>query len=187
MDRRSPSGVRESHAPGSRIRRWIFPAIVSTALLAPNVAVVALGTEDFPFTSAPMFAHYVGPETTLYEFRFEGVVGDESAELPYGELGYTKRNLMRGFASFFYRPLSSTAPFRDLDPSAGTPEHFAEVMAGYFGPIAEFLRDARGLEYNRIDLYVEVVDSSGTLLRTELVGSYDVAADRYTHLYEVTG
>ncbi|GAA1999279.1 hypothetical protein [Microbacterium ulmi] len=168
------------------IRSAVLPVVVSAALVIPNLFVIALGIEDFPFTTAPMFAHYVGPDTQLYTFRFEGVRDGVAEPLPIEQTNRTEREIMRQFASWYYRPMTDTAPFRDLDPASGTPEQLAARMADFFGPIADFLRDERDIDYDRIDVYVDHVDNAGALISTAQVGHYDTSTRRYTHTYEVT-
>lgn len=186
-----PAGSRarpDAAAPPERARsvsrhRWraaLLPVLVSAALITPNVVVIASGTEDFPFTTAPMFAHYVGPASTLAAFRLVGVRGDATEELPVSETGLNSREVQRQLVSWFYRPQTDTAPFRDLSGASDDPAVFADRMSAFFRPLTDFLRERRSLSYDTVELYADVVDSSGSPLRTELVGSYDVADDRYT-------
>jgi hypothetical protein len=167
-------------------RRRALPGILAAALLIPNLFVVALGIEDFPFTTAPMFAHYVGPETDLYVFRFEGVADEIAEPLPLDEIGREERPLMRQFMTWYYRPLTATSPLRDISPDSGTPEEFTERMTEFFGPIADFLRERRGIEYDSIELHIDMTDSEGEVVDSRHVGTYDTGARTYTQLDEAT-
>lgn len=164
----------------------ILPAVVSAALVIPNLIVIALGTEDFPFTTAPMFAHYVGPETELFSFRFEGVRDGIAEPLPIQEAGLSGLELNRQLVAWYYRPMTATSPLRDFSGASESPEVFAQRMGTFFGPIADFLRENRDLAYDEIDLYVDVSDREGQVYETELVGRYDPETGRYTHVYQVT-
>lgn len=169
-----------------RARSFILPAVVSAVVLIPNLVVIALGVEDFPFTTAPMFAHYVGPDSELYALRLE-VVKDGTAEpFPIQETNLNPIEFQRQLASWYYRPLADNAPFRDLSGEASSPEGFTSVMSGYFGALTSFLRDQRGIEYDSVGLYVDIVDSSGTLIESKPVGTYDTSTQTYTQTYEVS-
>ncbi|MET0297091.1 MAG: hypothetical protein ABW024_06790 [Microbacterium sp.] len=157
---------------------------MSAAVLIPNLIVIGLGVEDFPFTTAPMFAQYVGPETTLYSFRMEGVRDGVSEPLPIQETNLGELEVQRQLASWFYRPMTDTSPFRDLTSQSDDPEVFAQRMSEFFAPIVDFLRDQRSVEFDEVVLYVDVSDSSGDVLDSELVGRYDTSTDAYTQLYE---
>lgn len=168
-----------------RTRSLILPAVVSAVILIPNLVVIALGVEDFPFTTAPMFAHYVGPETKLYALRLEGVRDGTAEPFPIQETNLNPIEFQRQLASWYYRPMTDTAPFRDLSGESSTPEGFASVMSDYFGELTDFLRDQRGISYDAVELYVDIVDSSGNPIATEPVGTYDTATQTYTQTYEV--
>jgi hypothetical protein len=176
-----------SSSPAKRRgRARVLPAILAGALLIPNIFVIALGIEDFPFTTAPMFAHYVGPETELYVFRFEGVADETAEPLPIAEIGREERALMRQFTNWYYRPLTPTSPLRDIAPDSGTPEEFTTRMTEFFGPIADFLRERRAIEYDSIELHVDITDSEGRVIDSRHVGTYDAVARTYTQLDEAT-
>ncbi|GAA3664780.1 hypothetical protein [Microbacterium marinilacus] len=176
----------------SLLRDRVLPVVVAAVVLVPNVWVIARGVEDFPFTVAPMFAHYVDADTRLYAFRFEGVRGEgtgrdgsareRSEPLPIERTGHSEVELMRYFASFVYAPLDETAPFRQLDPADAAPDRLAERMSGFIGALADRLR-AGGEAYDRVDVYVDAVDGTGAPLGTALVGRYDTATRQYTHSY----
>lgn len=172
----------ERSRPRWRIRAFLLPTLVTTALVVPNLTVIALGVEDFPFTTAPMFAQYVGPDTTLYAFRMEGVRDGVAEPLPIEQTNLDAREVQRQLASWFYRPLTATSPFRDVTGNAPTPAAFEERMSEFFQPIADFLRDRRSIAYDDVELYVDAVDSTGRPLDTTHVGEYDTATHRYTRL-----
>lgn len=161
----------------------IFPALLGAALVTPNLAVIALGIEDFPFTVAPMFAHYIGPETELYSFRFEGVQDGVAVTLPLNETNRGERELKRAFAKYYYQPMTSSSPYRSLGIEI-TPDRLAEQMKDFFEPITDFLANSRDLQYERINIYVDIHDSAGMILETTYVGCYDVVASQYVHIYE---
>lgn len=184
--RMSPRSVTRPRAPRPRGRALILPAVVSAVVLIPNLVVIGLGVEDFPFTTAPMFAHYVGPETELYALRLEGVREGTAEPFPIQETNLSPIEFQRQLASWYYRPMSATAPFRDLSGHSSTPDGFAQTMSGYFGALTDFLRDQRGISYDEVILYVDVVDSSGELISSDPVGTYDTTAHSYTQTYEVS-
>lgn len=184
--RMSPEPDPSRPRVAARVRGWILPAVVSAVVLIPNLVVIGLGVEDFPFTTAPMFAQYVGPETKLYALRLEGVRDGTAEPFPIEQTNLSAIEFQRQMASWYYRPLSDTAPFRDLSGSSSTPDGFSATMAGYFGSLTDFLREERGISYDEVDLYVDIVDSSGDLISTEPVGRYDTSTHEYTQTYEAS-
>ena len=132
-----------------------------------------------------MFAHYVGPDTTLYAFRFEGVRDGVAEPLPVEQANLGALEFQRQFTSWFYRPMTDTAPFRDLAGSTNERGAFETRIAEFLTPIADFLREERSLDYDGVNLYVDKVHSDGTPIESVLVGRYDAATGTYTHLYEV--
>ncbi len=178
---------RESGSERRRVRSAILPVLVSAALVIPNLVVIALGVEDFPFTTAPMFAQYVGPETELYAFRFEGVRDGAKEPLPLDQTNVDPREVQRQLVSWFYRPMVGTSPFRDLSGASSDRAGLEARMTEFFKPIVDFLDGERSLSFDRVDLYVDTVDSVGNVARTELVGSYDPSSHEYTPSYGVEG
>lgn len=66
------------------------------------MAAVFIPFENWPFTPAPMFAHYVGPETPRYRFIFKADLDDgTSKEVGYPSVG-ANWSLMRFFFKYIY-------------------------------------------------------------------------------------
>jgi hypothetical protein len=168
-----------------RVRGFILPAVLSAVLVIPNLIVIALGIEDFPFTTAPMFAHYVGPDTKLYAFRLEGVRDGESEQFPIEQTNLSPLEVKRQLASWYYRPMTETSPLRDLSGSSSSPEVFSAEMADFFQPLTDFLVSHRGIAYDGVNVYVDTVDTSGKVLESTHVGYYETQTRRYTQTEEV--
>lgn len=163
-------------------RAWAWT--VSLAFLLPNLWFVFLGRESFPFTSAPMFAHYIGPETPLFYFEFNGVT-QEGALLPIApdKLGRNERLLIRYFFSYVY---GSTHPNRVFGlPEGNTPEIFAERMRRFFraayGPLQ---KRWQGPSLTAIQVHLVEIDRARKPIDRRVLGSYSVSDDQYTHLWK---
>lgn len=168
----------------ARLRRSeILAALFIAAFLLPNLATLVVPFEKFPYSSAPMFAHYVAEEVPRYRFRFmaETAGGGEERELKGAQIGLRHVDLSRYFFGSVYGSIDPLSPFgHHRDESR---EAFEARLSRFFGDFARVLgrRDpeaARGLAGIRLEL-VRLGDQPYGEIR--VVGRYDVAADRFTH------
>jgi hypothetical protein len=151
--------------------------IVCSVVIIPNLFVVAFGIENFPFTSAPMFGHYVGPETELYVFKFEGVKDEKRTLILPEENGRPEPVFMRQFFSQVYGSSDSLSPFSAwLDDS---PEKFKRRMEDFFMRYTDFLVVKRNKKFDRIDLILERVDHTGKPLHAFRLGYFDTNSNQY--------
>jgi hypothetical protein len=89
----------------------LYASIVMMVILIPNLYVVIKGNENFPFSSCPMFAHYIGDETQFYNFKFIGTFKDTEKILPpsFGNDGEIMS--LRFFFSKVYGSPQTHSPF----------------------------------------------------------------------------
>ena len=76
------------------------------AVLLPNLWAVISPYENWPFTCAPMFAHYVDDETPRYRFAFEVQFDDGSKD----EVGYYSAGLNWSVMRFFFKWVYGATP-----------------------------------------------------------------------------
>ncbi|MDZ8201265.1 hypothetical protein RZO50_07050 [Microbacterium sp. SSW1-59] len=165
----------------NRFRRVAAPLAVAIVIGVPNVTVIALGIEDYPFTAAPMFAHYVDLDSELYSFRLESHFEGVSEEFPLAETNRGNREVMRQLVAKFYRPLSPTSPLRDPRGTMDA-EMLENAMVQFFKPLVDHLAE-RGIHYDSIDLLVDKRTASGEVEETRRVGYYLPCKEIYVHTY----
>src|SRR5687767_2813386 len=77
----------------------VYAVLVMVAFILPNLYVIYTGHESFPFTHAPMFAHYIDETTLFYDFEYIGQNGHEERVIypSYKEPLQSKDRLIRRF------------------------------------------------------------------------------------------
>ena len=164
--------------------RDVLAGFVIVAFLVPNVAAIIRPYEEFPYTSAPMFAHYVDRETTArYGLRFIAEWGDgrPPAQITPRQLGVAGVPFSRYFFSHVY---GSTDPGTAFGYRNDTPAAFARRNQNFFQRAVRVLqgRDAalwRAL--SRIRLEAFRLGPDGRDVDVHVVGHYDVASGEFTH------
>lgn len=155
--------------------------MISTIVILPNVLVVSLGIEDFPFTCAPMFGHYVGTETDLYVFKFVGVKDNSRVFIKAEENGRPESVFTRQFFSKVYGSTDTLSPFSSyLDDS---PDKFNQRMNDFFIAYWTFLSRKKNKDFDQIDLILEKVSSTGKPLQSYLLGYFNTKDRKYYHSY----
>ena len=80
---------------------------IAAIFLLPNLFVMALGIESFPYTQAPMFGHYIDSETKLYLLKFEGHKDGQTIDL----VDYYGKSELRFIRHFFSKVYGSSEYF----------------------------------------------------------------------------
>jgi hypothetical protein len=165
---------------GDFFRGKFYMLIISALVILPNIYVVVLGIENFPFTCAPMFAHYVNPETPLYIYKFEGIRNLKRELVKSDENGRPESVFMRQFFSKVYGSKYPVSPF-GYHPD-DSPEAFTLRMNEFFKHYGRYLLENKKKNYERIELILDKVDPSGKKLNSYLLGYFDVKEQHYFHL-----
>lgn len=92
----------------------ILVIIFIFCVLAPNFCVIIRGHEDWPYTPAPMFAHYIDENTPRFAFNFTGEFDDGSSKkLGYYSVG-ANWSLMRLFFKYVYGAMDPGSVFEEF-------------------------------------------------------------------------
>lgn len=165
-------------------QKW-SAALVMLFFAAPNVYYAAIGNEDFPYTCAPMFAHYIGKDTRFYNFKFIAEYPNGEKILPpnIGTMGELRA--MRFFFSKVYGSSEEISPFGDH--LNDTPRQFEERLARYF---RQYLKDLPEEEKanlpNLKQLRLEVwrFDAKDQVDLKHVVGYYSPTTEKFTHVWK---
>jgi len=166
-------------------RRELCATVFIGAFLLPTLAGFIVPYEEFPYTSVPMFAHYVGDDTARYRFRFIVQVGDDQQEreLRATELGLGGLEFSRYFFSVYgsIEPFSPFSHHRDDDRAT-----FEERLSEFFGRVATELKRRDQNAWHRLShirLEIARLNSKSYDSETHVVGHYEVASGRFIHTW----
>lgn len=160
----------------------IYPAIVFSIVLIPNIFVIICRIESFPFTCAPMFGHYINDETDLYLFKFEGE--NESSKVDLVDYyGTEEIFFMRHFLSKVYGTTESISPFNNK--LSESESDFNLRMNTFFIYYSNFLLEHHKLNFDKINLQVKKVDKNrNSLSGYETIGIYDCGTKTYNSFFK---
>ncbi len=161
----------------------LYASVVIIAVLVPNLYAVVQGNENFPFSSCPMFAHYIGEETQLYNFKFVGTYNNVEKILPpsFGNDGEVMS--MRFFFAKVYGSSLKKSPFTvtaDDDRIL-----FEKRLSDYFRAYLKAFPDpafSSGLKNIRLEIWH--LGTEGEVHDKHTVGYYDVSAEKFHHTWE---
>ena len=167
--------------------RQIFKAknykwLVYFFILAPNIFAAIVGVESFPYTSAPMFGHYVGKETELYLLQLEALSGEERINLaPY--YGRPQAYFIRHFFSKVYGSQGNISAFNGR--LSESPVEFQRRMNTFFGDFTTYVLENHELKLQQIYLKAIKVDKDRKpLAGPVMLGYYDTTTNQYYAAYE---
>ena len=163
-----------------------FATLIIIAFLIPNTVAIYRGSENFPFTACPMFAHYIGDHTQMYNFEFIGRQPDGTRVILTPQYGADSEMMSRRF--FFSKVYGSV----DCPSSFGnfcddTPQNFEERLGQYFTAyLAALPEDSEPATDNlrRIDLEVWRYDGNDTVTEKHQVGYYRPETQTFTHTWQ---
>ena len=162
-----------------------FAIGVMVAFLVPNLIFIVRGKEDFPFTAAPMFAHYIGDHTVMYNFKFIGHTDQDSTLILPPEYGANNEMMSRRF--FFAKVYGSVdCPSSFGDFCNDTPQKLEDRLSQYFTAYLWALSKNNDLDVShlrRIDLEVWKLNPDNTASEKHRVGYYDTATQRFIHTW----
>jgi hypothetical protein len=165
----------------------LFAGAFIVAFLLPNAAALIRPFEEFPYTSAPMFAHYVDKETTpRFALRFVAEMSRTDREIPItpGHLGVPGVPFSRHYFGQVYGSTDPHSPFGSHGDD--TRPAFERRNAEFFARVALVLRRRDpGLwkSLARIRLEAVRLGPFGRDAEIHVVGYYDVEAQRFTHTW----
>ncbi|MEC8832072.1 MAG: hypothetical protein VX772_06915, partial [Bacteroidota bacterium] len=141
-------------------KNYIF--FIAAIFLLPNLFVMALGIESFPYTQAPMFGHYIDSNTKLYLLKFEGHTADGSVDL-VDYYGKSELRFIRHFFSKVYGSSDYFTPFsgRVLEDE----ERFQERLTLFFDSYQKFLWEEYQLKFDSIEVKIAQVDNERNIVR----------------------
>ncbi len=161
----------------------LYASIVIIAFLIPNLYVVVKGNEIFPFSSCPMFAHYIGDETQMYNFKFIGTF--ENAEKVLSPSFGTDGEIMsmRFFFSKVYGSSQSNSPFSIAENDSK--QLFEERLTIYFENYLHNLADPAthaGLQTIRLEMWH--YDEEENIDDKHTIGYYDLSSEKFYHTWQ---
>jgi hypothetical protein len=160
----------------------IYAVIIMSLFAAPNIYYMVTGGEDFPFTSAPMFGHYIGKGTQFYSFRFIGEFDGVEKVLPPRLGKNSEIATLRFFFSKIYGSCEELSPFGNHpdDSSRRLEERLATYFKGYLAALPEAgYTDINGLQ--RIRLEVWRYNSQDEVDAKHVVGRYTISTEKFMH------
>lgn len=159
-----------------------YKYLIITLLVLPNVFVMLLGIESFPYTCAPMFGHYINEDTSLYLLEFEGVHNGKTTNL-INYLGKPEDFFMRHFFSKVYGSTEAISPFTNkLNESEVA---FQYRMNTFFKHYTSMLKHEYQLSFDTINIKAVKVNQDRTpLAKPEIIGFYDLHKNQYNNSFK---
>jgi hypothetical protein len=174
-------------APPPGVAARLLVLALAAVLVGLELRAIAGPHEDWPFSSAPMFATYHDPDWPVFELTFHAMLesGRERAIDPRSDLGIGEIAFKRLMFGEYYGSIDPRHPSGHHPHD--TPESFRQRLADFCRKLATVLRQRTGTAPRSIRLELARVrqlrDARG-LLRTSSVTerrtvfAFDVAADR---------
>lgn len=160
----------------------ILVSLFILAVIGSNIFAMIFEVEDWPFTNAPMFAHYVGPQTPRYAFVFEATFSDGSKkELGYYSVGATWA-LMRYYFKYVYGAIPTGGVFSVYPHD--TPSDFNSRMQRFFSAFVGYMERGGAQKPTGVDIAVSKLGKNNEVIDSHLVGHYHPEAQRYEHLWK---
>jgi hypothetical protein len=180
-------GVPGEQPAHPRVAARLAVVALAVLLVLPQLRAIAGPYEDWPFSSAPMFATYHDPEWPVFELTFHAAFesGRERALDPRTDLGIGEIAFKRQLFGDYYGSIDPRHPAGHHPDD--TPELFRQRLGDLCRKLAVVLRQRSGaaprsirLELSRLqqsrDARGAVTGSTVTARRT--VFAFDVATDR---------
>ena len=163
-----------------RTLKKVYKLIVIALILTPNLFVIVLGIESFPYTCAPMFGQYIDDSTHLYLMEFEGVNDTTTIDLT-DYYGKPEDFFIRHFFSKVYGSTDAISPF--TNKLSESPEAFQLRMDEFFNYYSLFIKKEYGLSFERINLKALRVNQNRDVLETsKIIGYFDSKTRSYNKL-----
>ena len=170
--------MAEPSYPLPKHRHVWAASIFIVAFLLPNLWAFVDPYETFPYTSAPMFAHYVGEDTPRYRFRFVTESGGEEHELRATDLGLAGVEFTRYFFGHVYGSTDPTTPFAIAGED--TPADFEARLSAFFGDVQTVLERQNAKQLSGLRLELVRLDADNRDADVWVVGHYDTTTHRFS-------
>lgn len=155
----------------------LYKALIIPLILLPNIFVMILGIESFPYTCAPMFGHYIDTKTDLYLLEFEGVNNNKTTNL-INYLGKPEDFFMRHFFSKVYGSTQAISPFSNK--LSENNEAFQNRMNTFFIHYTEVLKKEYQLTFEKINIKaVRVNQNRNKLSEPKIIGVFYTSKNKY--------
>lgn len=154
-------------------------AVLAT-LLGLNLTATILGFENWPFTPAPMFAHYIDAETPRYAFEYRAHFenGTEAA-LNYPSVG-AHWALNRFFFKYVYGSAEAESVFAEFPQDSV--QAFEARLSAFFSAFVKMYAQRQNIqpeELKQIDLLVHPLHDS--MKQAHFVGTFLVKEQIFSH------
>tara|TARA_R110002050_G_scaffold296426_1_gene456393 strand:- start:40572 stop:41087 length:516 start_codon:yes stop_codon:yes gene_type:complete len=161
----------------------LYLIFVFSIVLLPNIFVMIMGIESFPYTCAPMFGHYIDDKTDLYLLKFEGENGTDKIDL-LDNYGKSPKGLfIRHFFSKAYGTTSKISPFSNTLTDSKV--EFNTRMKAFFENFSTFLSKEYNMSFDKINILIKKVDQNrNSLTNYSLIGFYNSEKKQYYSTYE---
>ncbi|SNR96312.1 MULTISPECIES: hypothetical protein [Hymenobacter] len=159
---------------------------VMCAFIGPNLCSIVQGKESFPFTPAPMFAHYIGDDTNFYDIDFVGTKGQTEKALYPGlnKNDAHARNYatMRFFLNKIYGSAEAKSPlgYFEQDTKAQFENRMSTFFTHYFA--TDLATGAAPVDTIRLE--ISRYNRRYKLQEKHVVGYYAVQAQKFTHVWK---
>jgi len=173
--------------PPTATHRWrdVVAGTFIVLFLLPHVATLVLPYEEYPYTSAPMFAHYVGEDTPLYRIRLVAERADGSErEIHATDFGLNGVEFTRQFFGAIYGSIDPYSPFGHHGDE--TRDEFERRLSDFFPRLVTALeRRSPGMleQVPQIRVDVARLDASNREALVHVVGRYSIASRHFTHTW----
>ncbi|MDO1449472.1 hypothetical protein Q0590_24565 [Rhodocytophaga aerolata] len=160
----------------------VYAVSVMVAFLLPNLYVMYSGHESFPFTHAPMFAHYIDETTLFYDFEFIGQKGHQETFLypSYESPLPSKDRVIRRF--FFNKVYGSMEASSFSHFEHDTQEQFIRRLELFFASYFGYLQhDTLGIQTVRLEVHQYNADYQLTEKHT--LGYFDVSTGKFQYTW----
>ena len=155
-----------------------------------NLRVIFKGQEFFPFSTNPMFGHYLMETDTLYtiDFYLKSKSG-ELTKIDIEQLGFFEVRLKRFYFSSVYGSSEQNSPqnyFINDNSQA-----FERRNSKFFNNLMTYVEKEYILDHQKyISLVIKGIDKENETLFAKQIGLYDIESSEFTHMkneIETTG
>jgi hypothetical protein len=160
-------------------KKKLFAGLIILIFIFPNLYAVIRGRESYPFTPAPMFAHYIGKKSNFYDFVFIGE-GDtaEASVFPKHPGHRNELAIKRFFFDRIYGSVEKNSPF--WSNHSDDKEQFEQRLASFF---KVYFNELEKSGFKRIRLVVIQYDHRYTESASHTVGTFDLSTKLFTHTW----
>lgn len=139
----------------NRIKKNGYVILIYLLILIPNGIVIFYGLESFPYTCAPMFAHYLDQDTPIYVQRFDGYVGDEKIDLTE-YFGKNSVIFNRNFFCKYHGGNGTRTPYSNWIED--TEENYLNRMKVFFDYYGTYVENTHNMVLDSIHCSIQQVD-----------------------------